>query len=241
MRFSKILSVLVPAVFFVFSGLTTAAADKPYTQTYVILIDGEIAGTETVTEEKDRSGAVIYTSEHEILVNDGLTQNRMFFSTRMVFSKGARNLQTYFCGYKIGQNGITGDSYDVSVKDDRITRVLTRNGQSVEVTAPFTPNMVIVDFNVYYQYENLISRYDRKKRGTQVFDNFIPVIGNDIPLKVTLLGDETLRFDGNNIEASTFRIEYADIFTTTVYVDKNNRLVVLENPAQELKVIRKDL
>jgi hypothetical protein len=101
--------------------------------------------------------------------------------------------------------------------------------------------MVIVDFNVYYQYENLISRYDRKKKGTQVFDNFIPVIGSDIPLKVTLLGDETLRFNGNNIEASRFMVEYADIHTVTISVDKNNRLVVLENPAQELKVIRKDL
>jgi hypothetical protein len=228
---------LTAAVFVVFFGLAPAVSDDRYTQTYVVLINNEIAGTETVTEEKDRSGAETYTSEHELLVNDGLTKNRMVFSTKMVFSRGTRNLRTYACWYKTGQNG---NSYDVTVKDGQITRVLTYNGQSV-VTAPFKPNMVIVDFNVYYQYEHLIRRYDRKKRGTQVFDNFIPVIGNDIPMRVTLLGNETLRFGENNIEVSRFRVESANINTATLFVDKDNRLVVLESPAQELKVIRKDL
>jgi len=228
-------------LFFVFSALTLAAADDPYSQTFVIMIENENAGIETVTEEKDRSGAIIYTSEHELLVNDGQAKNRMAFSTRMVFSRGAKNLQTYACWYKTGQNGNSGDSYDVSVKDGRITRVLTRNGQSVEIAAPFTQSMVIVDFNVYYQYEHLIRRYDRKKKGTQVFDNFIPVIGNDIPMKVTFIGDETLRFDEVTIQTSRFRIESANINTATLFVDKDNRLVVLENPAQELRVIRKDL
>jgi hypothetical protein len=220
--------------------LIAAAADDSGTQSYVIIIDGENAGTETVTEEKDRSGAVIYTSEHELLITDGQTKNRMVFSTRMVFSRGAKNLQTYGCWYKTGQNGNSGDSYDVSVKDGRITRILTRNGQSTEIAALFTPNMVIVDFNVYYQYEHLIRLYDRKKKGIQVFDNFIPVIGNDIPLKVTMLGDELLSFGEINIETTRFRIESAGINTVTFFVDKNNRLVMLENPAQNLKVFRKE-
>ena len=244
MKFGKTFKTITAAFFFVFFVLSLSAADDPYTQTYVIIIDNETAGTETVTEEKDKSGAVIFTSEHELLINDGQTKNRMAFSTKMVFSRGAKNLQSYICWYKTGQKGNSGDSYDVAVKDNQITRVLTRNGQSAEVKAPFTQNMVIVDFNVYYQYEYLIRRYDRKKKGTQVFSNFIPVIGNDIPLKVTLLGDEKLRFDENDgkiVEVSRFRIESADINTATLFVDKNNRLVLLENPAQDLKVIRKDL
>jgi len=240
MKLTRIISGLA-ALFFVFFGSATAAADDSYAQSYVILINNEPAGTETVVEEKDRSGAVISTSEHELFVYDGMTRNRMVFSTRSVFSKGSRNLQSYSCRYTTGQNGMSGDSYDVSIKNNQITRVLTRNGQTVEVTAPFTRNMVIVDFNVYYQYEHLISRYDRRRRGTQVFENFIPVVGNDIPLKVTLLGDETMRFDGKNIDGSRFRVEFADIHTSTLFVDKNNRLVVLESPAQNLKVIRKDL
>ena len=240
MKLRKI-SAALTAFFLVFSVLTPAAADDPHTQSYVILINNEAAGTETVTWERDGSGAVIYTSEHDLLVNDGLTKNRMVFSTKMVLSKGARNLQTYACRYKTGQAGKSGDSYDVSVKNGRITRVLTRKGQSVETTAPFTQNMVIVDFNVYYQYEYLVRRYDRKKKGTQVFANFIPVIGNDIPMKITWLGDVILRFDEKDVETSKFRVEFAEINNATIFMDKNNRLVVLENPAQELEVVRKDL
>ena len=86
-------------------------------------------------------------SEHELLVNDGLSVIRMAFSTRMVFSRGARNLQTYACWYKTSQNDSSGDSYDVSVNNGRITQILTRNGQSTEVTELFTPNMMIVDFS----------------------------------------------------------------------------------------------
>jgi len=246
MKFGKISIIFAVAstFFFIFSVLSLSASDDPYTQTYVIIIDNEISGTETVTEERDKSGAVIYTSEHDLIVIDGQSKNRIAFSTRMVFSRGAKNLQSYVCWYKTGQNGNSGDSYDVTIKDGRISRALTRSGKSMEVSTPFTQNMVIVDFNVYYQYEYLVRRYDRKKRGTQVFSNFIPVIGNDIPLKVTLLGDEKLRFDENDgkiVEVSRYRIESADINTATLFVDKNNRLALLENPAQDLKVIRKDL
>ena len=53
--------------------------------------------------------------------------------------------------------------------------------------------MVILDFNVYHQYDYLIRKYDMKKRGRQVFANFIPVIGNDIPLAITFLDNEKLK------------------------------------------------
>ena len=230
--------ILMTVLFLVFSGLTPVAANDLYTQSYVILIDKEIAGTETVTEEKDSSGAVIFTSEHELSVSEGTAKNRMAFSTRMVFSRGARDLQTYFYRYKTGQTG----NLEVFVRNDQITRILTSDGQALsEVTAPFTSNMVIVDYNVYYQYEHLIRRYDRRRRGAQAFANFIPLIGSDIPIKVTLLGDAILRFGEKDVEASRFQVELADIHTVTLSVDRNGRLVILENPTQGLQVIRRDL
>ena len=237
----KVLQLTMLAAFFFVSVLKPAKADEPYTRSYVILINNETSGTETVTEEKDRSGAVISRSEHELLLDDGLTRNRLVFSTEMVLSKGGKDIRTYASQYKTGQMGALGDSYDVSIKNGEITRVLIRSGQYSAVTAPFTQNMVIVDFNVYHHYEYLLRRYDLRKKGTQVFANFIPLIGNDIPLKVTWLGDLIMRFDKKNIETRKFQVEFADIQATTLFVDKSNRLVVLENPAQGLKVIRKDL
>ena len=237
MKFKNISAVAI-VFFLVFAGQAMKADDVPRVSTYIILINGEKSGTETATEEKDGSGNVVLTSEHELLVNDGQVKNRMVFSTKMTLSKGAKNIRTYVCQYTTGQSG---DSYEVSVQNGRIRRVLTRNGQPSVVVTPFTQNMVIVDFNVYHHYEYLARRYDRKKKGTQTFANYIPVIGNDIPMKITWIDDEILIFAENTVEASRFIVELANIHTATLFVDKNNRLVAFENPAQELKVIREDL
>jgi len=240
MKFRNI-SVAAVAFFFVFS-VTALAAEDTYTQSFVILIDDKPAGTETVSEEKDGSNNVVYTSEHDLLVDDGLSINRVVFSTKMVLSKGAKDIRTYACRYQTSLDGGTGDSYDVSIKNGVITRILTRSGQSIDAAAPFTNNMVIVDFNVYHHYEYLLRRYDRKKKGTQIFENFIPVIGSGIPMKVTWIGDEKLRFyEKNTVETSKFLVDFVGIHTVTVLVDKSGRLVLLENPTQNLKVIRKDL
>ncbi|MDR0842919.1 MAG: hypothetical protein LBP68_05810 [Acidobacteriota bacterium] len=220
------------------TGHAVAKDDYPYQQSYSILIGNETAGTETVVEKKDGSGKVISTSEHDIMVTDGMAMNRMQFSTRMVFPKNSLIPETYVNQYK---TDTAGDAYDVSVAGGRITRVLNRNGQSTTTEAALTPNMVIVDFNVYHQYEYLVRRYDRKKGGVQAFADFIPVIGNDIPLKVTFLSEETRQFDQKNIKVRNFRVEFVGIQTVTLAIDENDRLVSLDNPAQDLKVIRKDL
>ena len=243
MKLEKALSLVV-TVCFLWMGIVDHAIardDYPYQQSYSILINNETAGTETVIEKKDGSGKVISTSEHDILVTDGLVMNRMRFSTRTVFPKGSLIPETYVNQYRNDQADNFGDSYDVTVSNGQITRVLTRNGQSTTAATALSSDMVIVDFNVYHQYENLIRRYDRKKGGMQQFADFIPVIGNDIPLKVTFLGNEMLQFDQKNIEVSNFRVEFVGIQTVTLAVDKDDRLVVLENPMQDIKVIRKDL
>ena len=243
MKLEKALS-LVAAACFIWVGIADHAIardDYPYHQSYSILINNETAGTETVIEKKDGSGKIISTSEHDILVTDGLAMNRLRFSTRTVFPRGSLVPETYVNQYRNDQVGNFGDSYDVSISNGQITRVLTRSGQSSTAVTTLSPDMVIVDFNVYHQYENLIRRYDRKKGGMQQFADFIPVIGTDIPMRVTFLGDGTLQFDQKNIEVSNFRVEFVGIQTVTLAVDRNDRLVVLENPMQDIKVIRKDL
>jgi len=220
------------------AGRAPAKDDYPYEQSYTIQIENEASGTETVTEKKDGSGKVVSTSEHDILVTDGMALNRMRFSTRAVFPKNSTVPEIYVTQYK---SGAMGDSYDVAVRNNQITRTLTRNGQTTTATAALTPDMVILDFNVYHQYECLARRYDRKKEGTQTFADFIPVIGNDIPLRVTFLNDETRQFGQKSVELRNFRVEFVGIQTVTLSVDKNNRLVQLDSPSQRLRVIRKDL
>jgi hypothetical protein len=212
--------------------------DVHYSQSYTIIIKGETAGTETVMEKYGHAGELISTSEHEISLTDKLETKRMTFSTKMVLSKASFTPISYDYRYTTGE---FGDSYNVAVKDGQITRTLNKAGMKSESAIPFLPNMVILDYNVYHQYDYLIRKYDDKKKGPQVFADFIPLIGNDIKLVVTFLGDEKLEFNKSALPIKKYSVEFPGILSGTLSMDKSGRLVRLVVPAQDLQVVRKDL
>lgn len=209
-----------------------------YSQSYVILINGSPAGSETVTESKSAAGDLISASEHELLVTDGLETKRMAFSTKMVLSKNTGTPVSYAYRYTMGGSG---DFYDVAVKDAQITRVLSRGGHTNESTLPMPLNMVIVDFNVYHHYDYLIRKYDVKKGGRQIFADYVPLIGNDIPMAVTYLGNSDIPLEKGPLPTRYFKIEIVGILGASLFVDKDGRLIRLLIPAQNLEVVRKDL
>jgi hypothetical protein len=220
-------------------AVTAHAGDSPavYSQSYEILIKGALAGSETVTETKSASGDLISSSEHEIVVSDGLDTKRMTFSTKMILAKNSWNPISYAYRYT---SGGTGDFYDVAVKDAQIVRVLSRGGHTNESILPLPPNMVLVDFNVYHHYEYLVRKYDAKKGGRQIFANYVPLIGNDIPIAVTYLGDADIPTEKSPLHTKNFKVEIIGVLGSSLFVDKDGRLVRLLIPAQDLEVWRKD-
>jgi len=234
------LPALALVCFFLSGSAAVADNAYPYTQSYVILINGETVGSETVIEKKGGSGEIISNSEHEILLSDGANLSRLAFTTQMVLPKGSLTPETYVYQYKTDG---PKDSYELFIKDGQVKRVLNRNGIANEVSVPWRPNMVLIENTVYYQYEYLLRRYDMKKKGRQSFAGFIPVIGNDIPITVTLLNNGNVRTDKDKKDAETrnFRLDISGMQSLTISVDKNGRLVKAENPARHLSVIRKDM
>lgn len=220
-------------------AFATAVRDtqSSYSESYTILIKGNVAGTETVSEKAEGSD-IVTTSEHEMLVSDGLETARMAFSTRMVMAKNTGIPSSYSCWYT---SGSSGDSYDVTIKDGQITRILNRRGNVNEVTIPSHPGMVFVDFNVYHQFEYLIRKYDSKKGGRQTFPDFIPIIGNDVPVALTYLGESKIERKSGPLPIRNFRVEFVGIWGGNMSVDKDGRLVKLLIPKQEIEVLRQDL
>ena len=238
MNFMKLIGSL-GAVMLLFALSVHAGDSKDtYSQSYVILIKGSPAGSETVTESKSASGDLISSSEHEIAVSDGLDTKRMTFTTKLVLSKSTGTPISY--AYKYTTGG-TGDFYDVAVKDSQIVRVLSKGGHTSESSLPLPPNMVLVDFNVYHQYDYLIRKYDAKKGGRQVFADYLPPIGNDLPIAVTYLGDVDIPTEKGPLPTKNFKVEIVGIMNNSLFVDKEGRLVRLLIPAQDLEVLRKDL
>lgn len=226
---------LVAALLFV---VESSAASSAYSQSYAILIRGAEAGSETVTERKNPDGGIVSTSDHEILVSDGVETKRMTFSTRMLLPKDAGIPSSYSYWYTSGN---TGDSYEVRIADSQITRVLNRGGHTSEVTVPLQPGMVFVDFNVYHHYDYLVRKYDMKRGGRQTFADFIPLIGNDVPLALTYMGDSKVESKNGSVPVQTFRVEFVGIWGGSLSVDKEGRLVRLIIPNQDLEVVRRDL
>jgi hypothetical protein len=213
-------------------------AASTYSESYAILIKGVVAGSETVTEKPDSNGDTISTSDHEMLVTDGLETKSMKFSTRMVLSKSTGIPSSYSYWYT---SGGTGDSYDVTINNLQITRVLNRGGRTSEAVVPLGPDMVFLDFNVYHQYDSVVRKYDAKKGGRQTFADFIPLIANDIPIALTYLGDSKLELKPGSLPVRNFRVEFVGIWGGTLTVNKDGRLVRLVIPSQDLEVVRRDL
>ena len=211
---------------------------KEYSQTYVIFLNDQRAGKETVREKIDDNGDLLAISENEIYVTDGIETKRMAYTTQMVLKKKSLKLKSYIYQYLTGN---TGDFYEVRVDGDEITRTLQRAGETSVVTAPLNPDTVILDFDVYHQYDYLIKKYDGKKKGRQVFSDFIPVIGMDIPIALTYLGDSNIRNLRSDLPVKNYKVEFVGIREGTVTMDDKDRLVRLIMPDQDLEVVREDV
>jgi hypothetical protein len=229
---------LVAATTFARPIIQAPQVTPSYSQAYSIFIRGEFAGTEKVSEIQDRNGNLISRSQHEIQVLDGLELKRLAFETTMTLAKDTSTPIAYQLKYT---SGASGDFYDVKIKGTQIHRVLSRGGKVSEMDQQAGPDTVVFDFNVYHQYDYLARRYDLKKGGRQVFRNFVPVVGGEIPLALTYLEDADLDYGRGKMPVRTFRIEIVGVMTGAFSVDRGNRLVRLVVRDKDLEVVRQDI
>ena len=239
MKTRRIPALLCLGTYLILTGSKQSLAASNYSESYAVMIRGNLAGTETVSEKADSNGNIVSTSEHEMLVSEGQETKSMKFSTRMTLSKSTGIPVSYSYWYT---SGGTGDSYEVTINNGQITRVLNRGGRTSDMTVPLEPSMVFVDFNVYHQYDYLIRQYDHKRGGRQTFADFIPIIANDVPVALTFTTDSKLPLkSGGSLDVRIYRVEFVGIWSGTLTATKGGRLVRLTIPAQDLEVVRRDL
>jgi hypothetical protein len=223
--------ILIP-----FSGNTAAQDTSPvYTQSYTILIDGSIAGKETVTEVIHENGNLLCTSEHEVDIRNPLKKWRRFFSTKMVLPEGA------FFPVSYSYKSDVGISYDLSRTDIQITSIIQREQKSRESTVPFNPDMVLLDPNVYHLYDYWIRKYDTGKGGLQALQTFVPHAAVSTPIMAEAITDSDLNLETGTLHLRNYRVEVPDVWTAALWVDNDNRLVRIFISGPNIEVIRTDL
>ena len=215
-----------------------APAGSAYSQTYSVFIRGELAGAEQVTETVDSQGNVVSKSHHELLVSDGNQVFKTAFDTVMTYKKDSLAPVTYQLRYSA--NG-SGDYCELTCRDGQIHRVLSRGGQVSEIEHPLGPETVVFDFNVYHLYDYVIRHYDFNKKGRQVFQDFVPIVGGEIPLALTWIDDGDLDYGRGKLKVRNFRIDLVGVMMGTVSVDEQNRLVRVLIRDKDLEVLRGDL
>ncbi len=217
------------------AGQVPASAPS-YRQTYEVMLRGQPAGTEIVTERTDGNGNLVSSSEHDLLVSDGLETKRVAFTTELVLAKGSRTPIRYELRYTSGESH---DSCVVTVAGNRLVRMLTRGSRKSETETPMQPSLVIVESNVYHLYEHLPSKYDGKKGGRQTFQAYLPPVGAAIPAALTLLGEDDIATPAGTVHVRNFKFEFVGLTNALLSVDMSGRLVRFANPEQELEVLRK--
>lgn len=215
-----------------------AEAPPVYSQNYAIIIKGSIAGTESVKETTDGEGNLVSSSEHEMVITDGFEMKRLAFVTTLVLSKKRQSVLSYSYRYTSGE---TKDYYEIHVKNGQADRILSRAGHKFEAFVPIQPDAVILDVNVYHHYDYLVRKYDFKRGGEQSFVNFIPLSGIEVPIKLSLLGNDSYDSGHGQIPVRNLKIAFAGFGVGTFSVDKDGRLVRLLMPEQDVEVVRKDL
>lgn len=224
----------------ILAGFTVRAEEggKDYGQTYVIFLHGERAGKETVTESNSGNGERLAQTVSEMYISEGLETNRMAYETRTILDDKSFKTKSYMFRYVSGDSR---DHYEVEVQGNTIVRTLSRAGASSVTTEDLRDDAVILDINVYHQYDYLIQKYDRKKGGRQLFSNFIPIVGNYIPVALTYVSESKLKYSKGEISLKEYALEFPGLQNGTLFSDEKGRLARLLMPDQALEVVREDL
>jgi hypothetical protein len=138
-------------------------------------------------------------------------------------------------------------SYEWNTETDKIsgahvvfTNGLARMNIQLGKAHPFeqdltfnSPNIVVLDDNLYYQYAVLARVYDWSRRGTQTFPVLIPQ--ELLPGSITVDWAGAVSAEGKTYEG--LKVTTNDL-QVTLFLDANHRLMRLEVPASKAAVVR---
>jgi hypothetical protein len=128
----------------------------------------------------------------------------------------------------------------------KITSTTTFAGSSAHITldlgegkAPirqdftFAAPVIVLDNNLYYQYEILAHAYDWKAGGKQTFAVFIPQ--EQAPGTITVEAGAPVTLDGAKFDQLTMRTPDLEV---TLFLDSAHRLMRLSVPASKAEIRR---
>jgi pimeloyl-ACP methyl ester carboxylesterase len=133
-------------------------------------------------------------------------------------------------------------SYKLAAGPQTITAAIGEREVTVEVvglkkTLTFDGPPTVVESNIFYHYQLMLDAYDRAAGGTQCQEVLIPSAMSSGEATIEIVGPVA---EGTPIPLTEFRIVVTKVFGLTAFVDADGRMVELQFPAQQLRVVRED-
>lgn len=100
---------------------------------------------------------------------------------------------------------------------------------------------VILENNVWSQYILLLAGYDSAQGGKQNFNFFLPSLGLEFPLNLQKTNNRTVSINNKTVAIDDYELnsEAANL-KLKIVADENKIPLLIEIPAQQVKVVRKD-
>lgn len=195
---------------------------------YKILIDGQPAGWERVEESHQTDGLVLKSSSE---VTTGGQVQKLLTTTEF------KNKRPVRYTVEITTDGRT-QKYTINFERGRASVVIEYAGKSTERAARVDSEAVLLDKNVWHQYQMLLSKYDLVARGKQQFRVFIPQTGfRQFFAEVQLKEQTSINVRGEKKRANRFIINIADSFDILVIANESGVPLSIEVPSEDTKVI----
>lgn len=184
---------------------------------YVVFLDGKKAMTEDYALEKMSDGLLKLTSNLN--------------GAKIVTIAKPNNPQTFTLEQQ--------NTKAISVDFQNGTAQVFMLGKS-KLTVPSKAN-VVLENNVWSQYILLLESYDSAKSGKQEFRFFLPSLALEFPLNLQKINSRTILWNSNNIAVDDYEIvSEAANFKVKITADTNKIPLLIEIPAQRVKVVKQD-
>ncbi|MBI1747205.1 MAG: hypothetical protein HYR55_11530 [Acidobacteria bacterium] len=226
--------LITVAISLILLGYSSVAATGPETGKFYLFLKGQHFGQESYVIKDEPSGKRTTLSETEMVMLDGDVQNRLAFSSRLVMDRQTYAPTYYEYQFKGGRN----DGYEVTIDGKQITRKLVTGGTVTNKTTTAEQEILILDYNVYHHYQLLLDRYNPKIKGKQVFSDYLPVVGDEFEVGVTLNGEVPLVINQKTIPTVNYTIDFPMSYGADLWATKDGRVVKIRLKQNAIEAIR---
>jgi hypothetical protein len=194
------------------------------TGSYQILVEDEPAGVERFEQTADGQRLVIKSVAE---VTGGGQKEQITATTELIGSRPVRYEVETIAGGR-------SQKYSLQFEAGVARAVIEAYGRRSERDIVVDRDVVILDKNIWHHYALLISRYDLKRRGAQLFPVITPQSGlRGYLAEVEFKGNTTFR----KVRANRFVVLLGEGYEAEVIADGSNRLLSIEVSALDTKAV----